>query len=62
MNPFGIFSVLQALMDAIGEAFGRKSKREERKDRFWFAVLAALLLALSVLAVGMAIHQIYFEK
>ncbi|MGA2245657.1 MAG: hypothetical protein ABSH48_11710 [Verrucomicrobiota bacterium] len=65
MNPFGIFSALQASMDAIGEVFGRQRKKDvkkERRERFWFAVLAMLLLVCSVTAIAIAIHEIYFDR
>ena len=66
MNPlFGLLSVLQASMDTIGEVFARQRKKDlkkERRERFWFAVLALLLLVGSVIAIGITMHQIYFER
>lgn len=66
MNPLlGLLSALQASMEAIGEVFGHQRKkglRKERRERFWFAVLALLLLVGSVIAIGITMHQIYFER
>ena len=60
MNPFGIFSVVQASIDAVGEMFGRKPKPEPRKERISFALAYVLLLVLGVIAIWITIRQIYF--
>lgn len=61
MNPFGIFSVLEASMDAVGEAFGRKRKRESRRERFWFIFFSLLLLLASVAAICLTVRQLYLQ-
>ncbi len=60
MNPFGIFSVLQAALDAMGATFGRKPKQDRRREQLWTNVMALLLVVLGLIAMGFAIYQIYF--
>jgi hypothetical protein len=66
MNPlFGLLAVLQTSMEAIGEVFGRHRKKDlkkERSERLWFAVLALLLLVGSIIAIGIAMRELYFER
>ena len=62
MNPFGLFSVLSGTIDAIGHAFGRKPRKEARRERAWFTVLYLVLLVLGIAAIILAIRHLYFEK
>ncbi len=60
MNPFGVFDILSLAIEAVARVFGRKPKKDRSKEQFEFAVIYIIFWVLGLVAIAVAIHEIYF--
>jgi hypothetical protein len=61
VNPLGFFHILTGAIDLLGEAFGRKSRKEKFRERFWFAVSYVMLLIGGLVTLVIVIRDLYFR-
>ncbi len=62
MNPLGIFDVVSVAIECVAEAFGRKPRKEAKRERVWFGVLYGLFLLAGLATVVWIVRSLYFAK
>jgi len=62
MNPFGFFSVISGAMDAVAHLFGKKRRKETRRERISFAIAYTVLWLLCAAVLILVVRELYFRR